>query len=174
MLTEKHIAFVGSGVMAEAMIKGLLRQRLIEAEHIMAAGPREERGRAVAEQFSIRWTTDNRKAVEERDVVVLSVKPQVIQQILPDLRGVIDSQALVLSIAAGVPIRAIADGLAHAAVVRAMPNTPGQIGEGITVWTSTGDVTAAQVKEAEAILGADRKSTRLNSSHQLISYAVFC
>jgi pyrroline-5-carboxylate reductase len=154
MLADKNLAFIGSGTMAEAMIKGLLRQKLIDADRLMAAGPREERGRELAERYGVKWTVDNRDAARERDVVVLSVKPQVMAGVLTELRGALRSRALVLSIAAGVPIRMIADSLAHAAVVRAMPNTPAQIGEGITVWTATDQVTAEQLQQTEAVLGA--------------------
>ncbi|HEC21322.1 MAG TPA: pyrroline-5-carboxylate reductase [Chloroflexi bacterium] len=154
MLSGKQIAFVGSGVMAEAMIKGLLRQELVSPDQLMASGPRPERGRALEEQYGVNWETDNRKAVQNRDVVVLSVKPQVIEHVLPELRGAIRSRALVLSIVAGVRIKTIADGLAHAAVVRAMPNTPAQIGEGITVWTATDEVTDEQLDQTRSVLGA--------------------
>lgn len=154
MLSERQIAFIGSGTMAEAMIKGLLRQELIAPDRIMAVGPREERGQLLGTQYGVRWSTGNREAVHERDIVILSVKPQMMGHVLPELRGAIQSRALVLSIAAGVPIQQIADGLAHAAVVRAMPNTPAQIGEGITVWTATSQVTEIQVGETNAILGA--------------------
>ncbi len=154
MLKDKQLAFIGSGIMAEAMIKGLLRQKLIDAERIIAAGPRAERGRELTELYGVKATTNNRDAARDRDVVILSVKPQVMPVVLPELRGIVRSDALVLSIAAGVPIRTIADGLAHAAVVRAMPNTPAQIGEGITVWTATAEVTEQQIGQTNTILGA--------------------
>lgn len=154
MLTDKRVAFIGSGVMAEAMIKGLLREKLIDAERIIAAGPRADRGAMLSERYHVQVSTDNRTAAGGCDVVVLSVKPQIIAQVLPELRGAIKSDALVLSIAAGVPIRTIADGLAHAAVVRAMPNTPAQIGEGITVWAATVEVTEQQRGQTATILGA--------------------
>lgn len=154
MLTKKKLAFIGSGMMAEAMIKGLLREKLVEAADLTASGPRPERGHELARLYGVGGTTDNREAVEGRDIVILSVKPQVMDYVLPELCGRIQPDALVLSIAAGVPIGMIASGLAHQAVVRAMPNTPGQIGEGITVWTATSAVSDAQRDQTEAILGA--------------------
>ncbi len=154
MLTDKRIAFIGSGVMAEAMIKGLLREKLISADRVTAAGPRPERAQSLAEQYGIEATVDNRAATQQRDIIILSVKPQVMRHVLGELRGAIRPDAFVLSIAAGMPIRVIADGLGHAAVVRAMPNTPAQIGEGITVWTATGEVSEQQLGQAEMILGA--------------------
>jgi pyrroline-5-carboxylate reductase len=73
---------------------------------------------------------------------------------MPGIRGHLRRQDLLLSILAGTPIRKLADGVAHAAVVRAMPNTPAQIGEGMTVWTATPEVTTEQRAQAQAILGA--------------------
>ncbi len=154
MLTEKQLAFIGSGVMAEAMIKGLLRQELLTPECLIAADPLMERLEGLKERYNINITTNNSEAVQDRDVVILSVKPQVMKHVLPELRGHIRTRGLVLSIAAGVPIKNISDGLAHAAVVRAMPNTPGQIGMGITVWTATGQITDEQLEDAQQILGA--------------------
>lgn len=167
MLSDKRLAFIGSGIMAEAMIKGLLRQGLIAPERMVAAGPRPERGQMLAEQYGVQWTTNNREAVGECDVVILSVKPQIMPHILPELRGAIGAHALVLSIAAGIPIHVISDGLDHAAVVRAMPNTPAQIGEGITVWTATPQVTDAQLQQTESILGALGEVVRVDDENYL-------
>lgn len=167
LLEDKQIAFIGSGSMAEAMIKGLLREELIAADRIIAAGPRPERGHDLNERYGVEWSTDNRAASSERDVVILSVKPQVVPSVLPELRGALRSRALVVSIAAGVPIRQLADGLAHAAVARSMPNTPAQIGEGITVWTATDQVTDSQLNQTETILGALGETVRVDDENYL-------
>lgn len=154
MLSDKSLAFIGSGTMAEAMIKGLVREGLIDAQRMIAAGPRAARGEELAERYGVKHTTDNCAAVQDRDVVILAVKPQVMPGVLAELQGAVRPGALVLSVAAGVPIQMIADGLGQGAVVRAMPNTPAQIGEGITVWTATEEVSEEQIGETEAILGA--------------------
>ncbi len=154
MLTGKKLAFVGSGVMAEAMIKGLLRQELVDSEQIIAAGPRDDRGRELSDRYGILSTVNNREAVDQCDIVVLSTKPQVVSQVLVDLKKAIVSDALVLSILAGVPIATLSAGLRHKGIVRAMPNTPAQIGMGITVWTATADVDLGQLEQTATILGA--------------------
>lgn len=154
MNDETTIAFIGSGMMAEAMMMGLLNNRSIKPENIMAAGPRAERGQYLAERYHVQWTTDNRAAAHDRDVVVMSAKPQVAPRILLELRDHIAAHSLVLSIAAGVAVETIASGLSHKAVVRAMPNTPGQIGQGITMWTATSQVTPAQLDQTRTILSA--------------------
>jgi len=152
-MLKKKIAFVGPGVMAEAMIAGLLNQKLAKPENIIAAGPREERGDQLTKKYGIKFIVDNSSAVAHADVVVLSVKPQRLSEVMKGLKG-IRSDALVLSIIAGANIKKISTGLKHKAIVRSMPNTPGQIGEGITVWTSSKEVTEEQQEMARAILGA--------------------
>lgn len=152
-MLKKTIAFIGPGVMAEAMIAGLLRQKLADAKNITASGPREERGEELKKKYGIKATTDNTSAIHEADVVVLSVKPQRLTEVMRGLKG-IRSDALVLSIIAGATIKKISTGLKHRSIVRSMPNTPGQIGEGITVWAASKDVSDEQQKMARAILSA--------------------
>jgi pyrroline-5-carboxylate reductase len=154
MFEDNQIAFIGSGTMAEAMIRGLLSQKLVKPEQIIASGPRADRGKHLAQRHKIRVTTDNQEAAEEGQIVILAVKPQVLPEVMSEIRGHLRRQDLVLSIIAGMPIRIIADGLAHAAVVRAMPNTPAQIGQGITVWTITPEVSGKQKEQARAILAS--------------------
>ena len=88
------------------------------------------------------------------NVVVLAVKPQVLPVVLLELRDTIKSETLVLSIVAGVTIETIAAGLNHRAVVRTMPNTPAQVGEGMTVWTASTEVGSVQIQQATAIVDA--------------------
>ncbi len=153
-LKDSVVAFIGSGVMAEAMINGILSEGLTEAGLIFAADPREERGQELQKQYGVRATTDNREAVKEARIVVLSVKPQVMPAVLQELHGLVPPDALVLSIVAGSRIKIIAQGLGHSAVVRAMPNTPAQIGEGMSVWTATASVGEEQRAQAQTILQA--------------------
>ncbi len=154
MFENRKIAFIGSGVMGEAMIAGLLRQGKASRDSIIAAEPRQERIDEMQFQYGIAMTTDNVEAVSGADVIVLSVKPQSLNKVFNSLRGHIQQQALVLSIVAGAPISKISGGLGHDAVVRSMPNTPAQIGEGITVWTAAPTVTGEQQEMARCILQA--------------------
>ncbi len=152
-MLNKKIAFIGPGVMAEAVIAGLLRKKLAKPENITASGPREERGRELKQRYGIQATTDNASAASHADVVVLSVKPQRLSEVMKGLKGV-KADALVISIIAGASMKKIGTGLKHKAVVRSMPNTPGQIGQGITVWTASKEVTEEQQEMARQILGA--------------------
>jgi pyrroline-5-carboxylate reductase len=152
-MLKKKIAFIGPGVMAEAMIAGLLYKKLAKPEHIIASGPREERGTDLSKKYKIKSSTDNASAAAQADVVVLSVKPQRLSEVMKGLYK-IKPEALVLSIVAGASIQKISRTLKHQAVVRSMPNTPGQIGEGITVWTASPRTSAEQREMARHILGA--------------------
>jgi pyrroline-5-carboxylate reductase len=152
-MLDKKIAFIGPGVMAEAMIAGLLRQKLAKAENLTAAGPRPERGEELHTRYGIRITVDNAAAVSQADVIVLSVKPQRLSDVMKGLKN-IRPEALVLSIVAGASIKKIGAGLKHKAIIRSMPNTPGQIGEGITVWAASPEASDEQHELAKQILGA--------------------
>jgi pyrroline-5-carboxylate reductase len=152
-MLNKKIAFIGPGVMAEAVIAGLMRKKLAKPENITASGPREERGTELNKKYGIQTTTDNAFAATHADVVVLSVKPQRLSEVMKGLKGV-KGDALVISIIAGASMKKIGTGLKHKAVVRSMPNTPGQIGEGITVWTASREVTGEQQEITRGILGA--------------------
>ena len=153
MLNETTVSFVGSGVMAEAMIKGILDRQLTGPDRIIASGPRAERGYALTERYGIHSTADNKNAAAASEIVVLGVKPQVLPKVLHEICGHVAADALVLSIVAGTRIRTIARDLdQHKAIVRAMPNTPAQLGKGMTVWTSTTHVNETQRQQAEQML----------------------
>ena len=152
-MLKTKIAFIGPGAMAEAMISGLLREKLASPRSLLASGPREERLAHLREKYGVQSFTDNSLAASQADVVVLSVKPQRLTAVMKNLKG-IRPDALILSIIAGAGIKKLSHGLKHAAVVRSMPNTPAQIGEGITVWTASEAVSAKQKETARAILSA--------------------
>jgi pyrroline-5-carboxylate reductase len=106
--------------------------------------------------YGIQVTEDNVAAAGERDIVVLSVKPQFLGEVLDELccGATIKREALVLSIVAGATIARIAQGLEHQSIVRVMPNTPAQVGMGMSVWTATPETSDAQRAQAQTILGA--------------------
>lgn len=154
MFEDLTIAFIGSGNMGEAMIQGLLKQRMVQPQQIIAVDPRPERLEELATAYGVRTTTDNLEGATKADILVLSVKPQVLDRVLPEVRGGARTCSLVVSIVAGASIRMIADGLANACVVRVMPNTPARIGQGISVWTATDEVPEAQREQARMLLRA--------------------
>lgn len=153
-LEDSKVAFIGSGVMAEAMIRGLIDKDLLNGDQIIATDPHRERGHELVARYNLNYTPDNAEAAREANIIVLSTKPQVLGKVAQSMGGAAANASLVLSILAGVRIATIARGLGNTAVVRAMPNTPAQIGRGITVWTATQDVPDRGRQQARAVLGA--------------------
>jgi pyrroline-5-carboxylate reductase len=154
MIQNEKIAFIGPGVMAEALIAGLIRKQLTRPDQLLTAGPHLERGTELQERYGTTPLTDNNEAASQADVVIVCVKPQKLDRVLAGLNGKLKPNALVLSIVAGATIQKISQGLGHPLIVRAMPNTPAQIGEGITVWTAAGAVSEDCVNLARQILCA--------------------
>ena len=153
-LAGRTIATVGSGVMAEAIIAGLLRGRLVAPEQIVASHPRRDRREALASIHGVRTVDGNAAALAGADVVLLAIKPQMLARVGRELRGALQPGQLVISILAGATTRALMGHLGHREVVRSMPNTPAQLGRGMTVWYATPETSAAQREQAASLLGA--------------------
>ena len=153
-LSERTIATVGSGVMAEAMIAGLLRGELVDAGRVVASHPRAERRDELARAYGIRTVAGNAEAVAEADVVLLAIKPQMLARVGAELRPHLRDEQLVLSVIAGATTTALEGFLGHRRIVRSMPNTPARLGRGMTVWYATPETTAEQRAQASALLRA--------------------
>jgi len=153
-LGDVSITFVGGGTMAEALIRGLLSKGLATGSQITVSDPLQERRAHLSEQLGIRTCCSNVEAVAGAELVVLAIKPQALGEVLEELADRIDSSALLLTIVAGAKIDTIRSALGTGAIVRIMPNTPGQIGEGISVWTATGQVSLPQMEQAREIIRA--------------------
>ena len=153
-LAGARLAFVGAGVMAESMIAGLLDRGLIAPDRLVASHPRDDRRRRLETRFGIEAVEGNRDAAAGADLVLLTVKPQVLGSVLRQLHGRLEPRQIAVSVVAGAGIAALARGLGHGAIVRVMPNTPAQVGQGMSVWTATPDVDDGQRARVRAVLGA--------------------
>ncbi len=167
MIVNNKIAFIGPGVMAEAIIAGLIRQKVAQPSNLLASGPRIERVEELKSKYGIEPITDNAAAAKSAEVIILSVKPQRLDAVLLGMQGSVKPEALVLSIVAGAPIAKIGGILKHESVVRAMPNTPAQIGEGITVWTAAKAVSSEHKEIARQILAALGQEIYLEEEYYL-------
>lgn len=149
-----EIGFIGTGNMAEALIRGLLRGNVFAADQVVASAPREERVRELAEKYGIHATGSNREAASAR-IVVLSVKPQILARVLDEITESLDRETLVISIAAGVPVEAIQARLAAGTrVVRAMPNTPALVDAAATAIAGGEHALESDLAEAKRIFDA--------------------
>jgi pyrroline-5-carboxylate reductase len=153
-LAQRTIATVGSGVMAEAMIAGLLRGELVEPGQVIASHPRADRREELQHQYGIRTTASNTDAVAGADVILLAIKPQMLGRVGREIGPALRRGQLVLSIIAGATTAALTGILRHDQVVRSMPNTPARLGRGMTVWYATPATTEEQRGQASALLRA--------------------
>jgi pyrroline-5-carboxylate reductase len=153
-LANATIATVGSGVMAEAMIAGLLRGELVGPSQIVASHPRSERREALERDYGIRTAASNQDAIRDADVVVLGIKPQMLEKVGREIGPHLRRGQLVLSVLAGATTAALTGILGHDQVVRSMPNTPARLGKGVTVWYATPETTGEQRAQAAALLAA--------------------
>ncbi len=153
-LRKERLGFVGCGMMGEAMVKGLLRERLVEPGQIVASHPREDRRRELEAAYGIDTVAANADAVRGATTVVVAVKPQRLGEVLQDLAGQVPAGATVMSIVAGATTATFSRALGVERVVRVMPNTPAQIGHGMSVWTATEAVDEAGRLRARTILSA--------------------
>ena len=153
-LRGTRLGIVGTGVMAEAMLAGLLERDLIAPGDAVCTHPRAARREALAVTYGVRTAAENRVATRDTDIVLLAVKPQMLAGVMAELRGSLRPEQLVISIIAGASTTAIGAGLDHPAVVRCMPNTPAQIGRGVTVWFATDSVDERGKARTRAMLAA--------------------
>ncbi|MDH5244286.1 MAG: pyrroline-5-carboxylate reductase, partial [Chloroflexota bacterium] len=153
-LSNATIATVGSGVMAEAIIAGLLRGGLVAPSQVVASHPRAERREALSRDYGIGVVGSNVEAVQDADVILLGIKPQMLSRVGREIGPHLRRGQLVLSVLAGATTAAMTTILGHDQVVRSMPNTPARLGKGMTVWYATPATTAEQRSQAAALLGA--------------------
>jgi pyrroline-5-carboxylate reductase len=152
--------------MAGALISGLIRSRSVDAAQIRASDPRAERLADLRREHGIQTFGDNRELVAGANVVVLAVKPQTLPTVLDECKEAFGAHHLVISIAAGVPIRTILARLPDGArVVRAMPNTPAIAQAGATAVSPSPNATATDVEIARALFDAVGRTVTLDESH---------
>jgi pyrroline-5-carboxylate reductase len=167
-LENVRLGFVGCGVMAESMIAGLLNQKLVESSQITGSHPRDTRRSELTEKYGIRMVESNAEAVmADNTAAVIAVKPQRIAAVLRDLKGSVAPGDLVISIVAGATIAKISDELGTSHVVRAMPNTPSQIGAGITAWTCGEAVSDGDRRLVSRLLGALGKELYVETENMI-------
>ncbi len=166
-LRNEQVAFIGCGTMGEAMVKGLLRHDLLPPARIVASHPREERREELAERYGIAVTADNAEAARGSTIVVLAVKPQRLGEVLGSLDGAVASGSTVVSIVAGTTMGRIGEALGVSRVVRVMPNTPAQIGHGMSVWTATDAVGGPERERVRTMLSALGEEERVDHEEEI-------
>lgn len=172
MAKNKGICFIGMGNMAEALLKGILEARLYQKDRIIATDILKDRLQYIKECYGIEVSEDNREGVKRSEIIILAVKPQVMEAILAEIRGVVNDTKLIISIVAGVTLSKILSVLnKKARVIRAMPNTSVWVREGATaiapgigvsqedmdtarrIFESVGKVVAVEERMMDAVTG---------------------
>lgn len=153
-LAESRIAIIGAGIMAESMIAGLIANEMVTPQQLVASHPRPDRRIQLAAKHGITVVESNADAIRDADLILLTIKPQVMHAVMQELTSVLQPQQTVVSIAAGTSVAQLRKGLGHDAIVRVMPNTPAQIGEGMAVWYAAEGVDAEARGKVRLILGA--------------------
>jgi pyrroline-5-carboxylate reductase len=165
MENRLKITFIGGGNMGAAMVAAVIGKKLALARDIVVSDVSKERRSFLVGEYGVLVTESNINAVQQGSVIVLAVKPQQLPTVLSDLKGKLVPAQLLLSIAAGVKMDTLMRGLGHDYIVRAMPNTPAQIGAGLTVWTATPVVAPGQKMLAAAILGTMGREIYVNDEN---------
>ncbi|WP_402372756.1 pyrroline-5-carboxylate reductase [Isoptericola rhizosphaerae] len=156
-----RVAFLGTGTMAEAVLVGALRSGLAPSD-VVATARRPERGAELAERYGISTTADNAAAATGARVVVIGVKPKDVGGMLDSVVGALEPDTVVVSVAVGLPLAFYARHLpATQPVVRTMPNTPAQVGAGVTAVVPGPTAAEADVALVEALLAGTGETLRI-------------
>ena len=135
-----RLAFIGGGTMAEAILKGVLAAKLAGPTDISVGELVAARRDLLTGEYGVVATDDNLEAINGADLVVLAIKPQDLPSLFDQLKGKLSGGQTAVSIIAGAKISTLSQGMDHQAVIRVMPNTPAQIGEGMSFWTCSKEV----------------------------------
>jgi len=165
-LASHTIGFIGAGNMAEALIRGLVRGGHVPAARIAASAPRRERLDELKAAYGIDVTSDNREIAKRSGLIVLSIKPQIMDKVLREIGDQVAPGTLVVSIAAGVDTETIEEALAEGVrVIRAMPNTPALVGAGATAISPGKHAGEADLAAAKALFDAVGITVQLDETH---------
>ncbi len=164
MLEQTKFLFVGGGAMGSALVRGLLETGTVQPTRIVVVEPVVARRQALEAEFGLVGYADCQDAPGDQDIAILCLKPQVFDRIGAELGACLHPQTLLVSIMAGTPIAQLCQATGLTRVVRAMPNTPAQVMAGMTMWTATTAVSAAERQAVGALFAA--VGTQLYTAHE--------
>lgn len=158
------LAFIGAGNMAQAMIAGILRHGLVEAEEMIATAASGATIDKVASEYGVAVSLDNRQAAEA-EMVVLAVKPIYYESVIQEIKDVVTENQIIITIAAGKSIDWVENAFGgRRKIIRTMPNTPALVGEGITAVCPNENITEEELKQVCALLEGFGKAEVINES----------
>jgi pyrroline-5-carboxylate reductase len=172
-LSDKRIAVLGAGKLGGILLRAYLKQGLFVSSRVIATVKHAERAPTLAKELGVAVTTNNRQAVKGADIILLSVKPQTVAEVLREIALDIDARSLLVSVAASVPTSYVEQQLAAAgvsannqvAVVRAMPNTPAAVGCGMTAICGGTHAGAVHLEIARTMFDTVGRTIVLDEKH---------
>jgi len=166
MLKNKKIAFIGAGNIAEALVAGLIKKHVVHPSHIHATDVSEGRLKLLKDRYDICIGLNNHEAVKWADIVLLCIKPQVINEVLKQLQDLADGPQLWISVAAGIPISQILHGLGpQTKVIRVMPNTASSVLEGAAALAGGSGVSSRDLQLGQTIFESVGRAVVVDESH---------
>jgi pyrroline-5-carboxylate reductase len=172
-LSDKKLAVLGAGKLGDILLRAYLNQGLFVSNRVSATVRHPEKATALAKELGVSVTTHNRQAVKDADIILLTVKPQTVAEVLQEIAPEIGAKALLVSVAASVPISYVEQQLAAAsgskrnevAVVRAMPNTPAAVGCGMTAICRGAHAAPEHLEIARSMFDAVGRTIVLDEKH---------
>ncbi len=166
LLSSKKLCFIGSGNMGEALISGLVGSGTAKPENIICTDIREHKLTQIAEMYGVRTDTDNIKAVQISDIIIYSVKPQIMAEVLKETAAFLDMSKLIISIAAGVPMAAIESSLGkELRLIRVMPNICAAVKESASAIAAGDNAQEEDIELAMAIFASVGKSVFIRENY---------
>jgi len=164
--SKQRVAVLGAGKMGGILLKALLEKNLLHPTLTCATVAHEERARALSDKLHIPVSTDNLAAVHQADIIFVCVKPQVVQEVMEQIRPHVNRNQLIISVAASVPTAQIESALGvEVPVVRAMPNTPCVLGVGMTALCRGRHASARDVENASALFRVVGRTVVVDEKH---------
>lgn len=145
---------IGGGMMGEALLSRLVFEKFFEANEILVSDPVVDRQNFLADRYGVQVTGNNVEAAEASELLLLAIKPQIFSQVTQQIRGSLNSSAVIVSILAGISLPQLESAFSSHAVIRAMPNTPAQVGAGVTAIARGTHVSDDQFSLAKKVLSA--------------------
>lgn len=150
---NKVIGFIGAGNMGQAMMGGIVKSKLVEPKQVIMADRSEERLEMASKKYGIKVSTDNKEVAKNADVLILSIKPNIYPFVIEEIKDIVKTDVIIITIAAGKDISGTEKGFGRKLkVVRAMPNTPALVGEGMTSICPNEKVSAEEIDEVTQML----------------------
>jgi pyrroline-5-carboxylate reductase len=170
VLTKKKLGFIGGGNMTEALLKGLLASTYAAPKNILVSDLLLDRLDYLNKEYKVKTTDDNRKLVQKSDILILAVKPQTVKKVIESFSDLVDSNKIIISVAAGIPISLIEktldiEGKKKISVIRTMPNTPALVQEGATAICGSSHSSNLDLKIAHHIFKAIGQTVDIEEIH---------